>query len=494
MRNTTSANKTKTTHDTSNHEHYGDNRAFDDGYYQIQQMNNQLINSQRALLKKNQQLNSLLREIRDANNLISLLEHDELTGLLSASAFYQQAQNCLEQNADSDYEVIIINLAQFKLVNETCNREAGDKLLKTLALFLTGLNTTDQGLVSRITADVFYLFFPTSLHISGQLKESISSFLERYPLPLHLHARIGVYSTTFERVPVENMCDRALFAIDSITDATDTEIAFYDQKMHDQLLLEALILDHVHEAVENHEFQLYLQPKVDILTRQLIGAEALVRWQHPTLGWITPDRFIPLLEKNGYIYEVDQYIWREACKILATLKSDFDFSIPISVNAARGDLYQKDFLQVLQNLISDYQLEPSNLRIEIIERNYVRDASNICQILSDLRSVGFDIEMDDFGTGESSLSMIADMPIDYIKLDRTFLASGLQSRRHTEIIRLIINLTRTLDMGVIAEGVETQEQADLLSQLGCNYAQGYFYDRPMPADEFLKKFSKSKFL
>ena len=465
--------------------------AYDDGYYKIQQMNNQLINSQRALLKKNQQLKDLLQEIRDANSLIAFLGRDELTGLLSLSAFYQKSQKLLSKNPADDYDVIILNLEQFKLVNETFSRETGDKLLKSLALFLNGIEDSDQGLLSRAAADVFYLLMPAHLHFPERLKELVSSFLDNYPLPLHLHAKFGAYSTVFERIPIENMCDRALFAIDSISHVIGTELAVYDQKLHDRLVLEALILDHVHEAVENQEFLLYLQPKVEIRTGTIVGAEALVRWQHPSLGWITPDRFVPLLEKNGYIYEVDQYIWRESCKVIAQLRSDGYTAVPISVNAARGDLYQEDLLDVLLKMISDEQLTPSDLRIEIIERNYVRDSSNICQILTVLRSAGFFVEMDDFGTGESSLSMIADMPIDCIKLDRSFLSSGFHDRRHTEIIRLIINLAKALDMNVIAEGVETQEQADLLDQFGCRYAQGYFYSKPLPAGEFIELLKKT---
>ena len=465
--------------------------AYDDGYYKIQQMNNQLINSQRALLKKNQQLKDLLQEIRNANNLITFLERDELTGLLSLYAFYQKAQKLLSQNPTTDYDVIILNLEQFKLVNETFSRETGDKLLKSLALYLNGLDNSEQGLLSRASADVFYLLMPADLHFPERLKEQISSFMDIYPLPLHLHAKLGVYSTAFERIPIENMCDRALFAIDSISHVIGTELAVYNQKLHDQLILESLILDHVHEAVENREFLLYLQPKVEIRTGTIIGAEALIRWQHPTLGWITPDRFVPLLEKNGYIYEVDQYIWKESCKVIAGLRSDGHKAVPISVNASRSDLYQEDLLDILQKMISDYQLSTSDLRIEIIERNYVRDSSNIYQILSALRTAGFLVEMDDFGTGESSLSMIADMPIDCLKLDRSFLTSSFHDKRHTEIIRLIINLAEVLDINVIAEGVETQEQADLLDQLGCRYAQGYFYAKPVPAQDFIDLITKN---
>ena len=460
---------------------------FDAGYYQIQQMNNQLINTQRALMKKNQQLNNVLQEIRDAHNIISLLEHDELTDLFSVSAFYQKAQLELDQHSDQNYHIIVLNVGQFKLINETFSRTTGDQLLKDLSLFLLGLEHSDSGIFSRASADIFYILMPAQFHFYQILAQKIELFFHTYPLPIHLYARIGVYSTDYELLPVEKMCDRALLALDSLAKQLETKIVFYDQTLHEKLTTEHLILDHVQDAIQNREFLLYLQPKVRISDQKTVGAEALIRWQHAELGWITPDKFIPLLEKNDSIYAVDQYIWEEACRFIYNRKQLGLPTFPISVNAARGDLYQKDLLDVLKNLLDKYQLTPKDLRIEIIERAYVRDSENIYKVLSDLRSAGFIIEMDDFGTGESSLSMIAGMPIDFLKLDRSFLTNEMPDKRHMEIIKFIINLAHTLEIDVIAEGVETQEQADLLLSLGCQYAQGYFYARPQPAEELLEK-------
>lgn len=460
---------------------------YKDEYFQIQQMNNQLINSQRALMKSNQRLQNALQEVRSANSRISLLERDELTGLFTISAFYQHAQKELDQHPLVSYDIIILNLQKFKRVNETFGRVAGNLLLKNFSIFLLGLPHAEDGLFARSSA-AFYILMPSALAFHEILAEKSASFIRNYPLSLQMHTAIGIYQTDFERLPIETMCDRALLAIDSIANRKESLVSFYDHTLHNSLKLEHLILDHVQEALHDEEFLLYLQPKVLIEDGSIIGAEALVRWEHPTLGWITPDKFIPLLEKNDLIYELDQYIWEKACQVLSFQKRHELPLTPISVNAARSDLYQPDLLDVLQNLMCKYTLNPENLHIEIIERAYVNDSSRMFQILKGLRKSGFPIEMDDFGTGESSLSMISEMPVDYLKLDRAFLTSSLSDKRHTEIIRFIINLASALDMSVIAEGVETQEQADLLLSLGCKNAQGYYYGKPQPSDEFLRLF------
>ena len=264
----------------------------------------------------------------------------------------------------------------------------------------------------------------------------------------------------------------------------EIEIVFYNQSLHEKLISQNQLLDSVNDAIKNKEFRLYLQSKVNMVTGKVIGAEALIRWIHPELGFISPGEFIPLLEKEGYIYEVDKYIWEEACKVLKERKDKGLEELPISVNVARGDFYEEDLCDVLRNLIQTYELKPEQLHLEIIERAYVTDSDNIFRVLTELREAGFCIEMDDFGIGESSLSMLAEMPVNVLKLDRQFLVAGLDDKRHIEVIRCIINLAEVLDINIIAEGVETQEQVDLLLSMGCCCAQGFFYAKPEPAGYF----------
>lgn len=457
--------------------------TYDDGYLQIQQMNNQLLNFQRALMKSNHQLNQTLNEIRDANNTISLLERDRLTGLYRASAFYRKAEYCLRNSPGKIFDIIALNVERFALINEIFGRKAGDKLLKNLALFLTGRKDADRGLLAHAFADTFYIMIPQSVQFHETLRQELPVFLHSYPLPMHIHVKLGVYRIA-ESILVEQMCDRAFLAIgNTVTQSDDVRIYFYDHSIHEKLLYNHQILDSIPDALKNREFKLYLQPKVDMRTETVIGAEALIRWIHPKLGFIPPDSFIPLLENEGDIYHVDQYIWEEACRFLKMRKDQGLRCFPVSINIARADLYEDDLADVLTNLLQKYDLEPAELHLEIIERAYVNDSTTIFPVLTKLRSLGFVIEMDDFGTGESSLAMLAEMPIDVIKLDRHFLITAAGSKRQAEIVRFIVNLADTLGLSIIAEGVETHDDEKLLVSMGCYFAQGYLYGKPMLVDD-----------
>lgn len=458
---------------------------FSDEYFRIEQMNNQLVNAKRALTKSNMKLQRMLAQVREANSAIAVLERDELTNLLSAPAFYHKAQKRLDENPQTNYDFIALDIAHFKLINEIFGREAGDRMLKNLALTMLGTENAEGALFARAGADTFYIMAQSGGKVYEALSRAVSAFLREYPLPVHVREKIGVYGMQRRGMPVEQMCDRARLAMAEIHRADEVRVAFYNRSLHDELMMSHDLAARTREAMANGEFRLYLQKKVDMATGKTVGAEALIRWIHPEKGLIPPDRFIPHLEKEGCIYEVDQFIWEETCKILKRRREMGLERLPISVNVARNDLYEKNLCGTLEGLLARYGLEPRDLRLEIIERAYANDADNLFGILGRLREKGFCIEMDDFGTGESSLAMVADMPVNIIKLDRRFVVAGQKDKRGREVIRFIINLAKTLDMDIIAEGVETQEQAELLLAMGCRFAQGYLYGRPEPAEGFL---------
>lgn len=454
---------------------------YQDEYYEIERMNNQLMNSQRALIKNNMQLKKVLNEIIDANNLITILEHDQLTNLYCAAAFYQKAGTKIKKNAQ---DIIVVDIERFHMINEVFGRSIGDKLLKDFARFLIGLRKSEEGIFCRAYADTFYICMPTERKFYDELGEKIKRYFDNYPLPVHISVKIGVYSVEDIEISVEQMCDRAFLAMEDTSQKVTGHIRFYNNELHEKMIMEHKILDSIPQALKNHDFMMYLQPKVEMSTRKIIGAEALIRWIHPEFGFVRPDQFIPLLEKRHQIYQIDKYIWEEACKALKYRRDHHLSEIAISVNVSRDDLYKEDLIDVLNGLITKYELEPKQLHLEIIERAYVDDSAHMYQILTKLREQGFLIEMDDFGTGESSLAMVADMPIDYIKLDRKFLVSGLDDKRHIEVIRAMINLAKTLEIEVLAEGIETKEQEETLYKLGCRCAQGYFYGKPAPDIDF----------
>lgn len=456
---------------------------YRDEYYEIEQMNNQLMNSQRALVKNNMQLKKVLNDIVEANNLITVLEHDQLTNLYCSAAFYHKVSDKMQKDGQL-FDIMVIDIERFQMINEVFGRSTGDKLLKDFARFLMGLKNAGEGIFCRAYADTFYICMPSRQQFYHELDEKIKRYFSKYPLPVHVSVKIGVYTVEDGTISVAQMCDRAFLAMEDIPVKGTKKIGFYNEELHHRLLMEHKIMDSIPQALRDHEFLMYLQPKVEMKTGKIVGAEALIRWKHPEFGWVRPDQFIPLLEKRHQIYEIDKYIWEEACKALQYREQKNLSQIAISVNVSRDDLYEDDLLDVLNDLIRKYELEPKQLHLEIIERAYVNDAAHMYEILKKLREHGFMIEMDDFGTGESSLSMLADMPIDYIKLDRQFLVSGLHDKRHIEVIRFIINLAKTLDIDVLAEGIETKEQGEILYELGCRYAQGYFYGKPAPDIDF----------
>ena len=463
-------------------------KPYTDEYSQLELINNRLLNSERALMKKNAQLKRTLAQVTQANDAIAILERDAWTDLYSTSGFYRHVGLLLKQNKATTYDMIILDIDGFRLVNELFGRREGLRFLQQLALVLTAMQGAEQGVLARVYAGTFYIFMPSGLQFYVELRKKLEEFLPSYPLPLTLQSRMGVYGGVDISVPVVEICNRARLALDYnlVHNEEENEIFFYNNELHNKLLLEHQLLDRIPEALKNGELKMYLQSKVDMRTGKVIGAEALVRWINPELGFIPPDKFIPLLEKEGLIYEVDKCIWEQACQVLQERKAHGLSLLPISVNVARNDLYEKSLVQDLQELVGRYGLQPENLRLEILERDYVSNSRKSFEVLAQLRSLGFWIEMDDFGIEASSLAMLADMPFDILKLDRHFLLSALNNERQIEVMRFIINLGHSLKMRIIAEGVETKEQEELLLSLGCIYAQGYLYCKPQPAEFFLE--------
>ena len=274
---------------------------------------------------------------------------------------------------------------------------------------------------------------------------------------------------------MELLCDRARLAADTIDGKTEQRIAFYDQALQERLIRETQMRNQVQQALEDRQFHLYVQPKVDMRTGEVIGAESLIRWIHPEFGFIPPDQFIPLLEEAGEIYPLDKYVWEDTCRLLQQRQKAGKKVFPISVNVARGDLYQKDLQQTLQSLLQKYELSAATLHLEVTERAYVHDSQHIFHVLSELREAGFFIEMDDFGTGESSLAMVAEMPIDLLKLDRYFLVSAAHSKRHAEIIHFIIQLAQSLDLHILAFSLRLHQRTVYADTRTCRYRLQKFF-------------------
>ena len=423
--------------------------------------------------------------LRENAAMVNAFKYDRLTGLYSKEFFYRKVQEQLRENPDRAYTIVSSNIENFKLYNDTFGAPAGDRLLREIADSFRMLVGAD-GICGRFSADRFLC-----------LRESSKERLDRNrflgetqdTLPDHLKSVImkwGIYEITDPSVPVEKMCDRALLAVDCIKGQYNQPFAVYDDALRSKLLREKAITDAMETALEQGQFIVYLQPKYSLRNDRLVGAEALARWNHPEWGTMAPGEFIPLFEKNGFITRLDRYVWEQVCILLRDWKEKGYPSLPVSVNMSRADVYQANLLDTLGGLVSKYGIEPAQLHLELTETAYTENPAQIISTVGLLRNRGFIIEMDDFGSGYSSLNMLNQMKLDVLKLDMRFIQSETEKPMGRGILHFIVGLARWLNLSVVAEGVETGEQLEHLRDIGCDYVQGYFFARPMPAGEYEK--------
>ena len=264
----------------------------------------------------------------------------------------------------------------------------------------------------------------------------------------------------------------------------------YDEKLRRQEHFNQHLLNDLGLALEAHEIEVFYQPKFDIRpeTPELAGAEALIRWRHPEIGLIMPSDFIPLFEKSGQISTLDQYVWDEAARQISVWKKKYGVALPLSVNLSRVDVFAPELMETLDAIVLKYGLTRKDLKLEITESAYTENADYLIRVIRKLRESGYQIEMDDFGTGYSSLNMLSAMPIDILKMDKEFIRNIEHDEKDIRLVELILDIAGTLKVPVIAEGVETKEQLILLRKLGCAMVQGFYFSRPLPAEEFAARF------
>jgi len=413
--------------------------------------------------------------------LVNAVERDGLTGLYSQGAFSRLAQERLRQDKDGDFDILMLDLDRFQLVNDLYGVHGGDALLCFMADFLRA-EAPAGSLCARISGAHFALLCPRQDGCPERLAGTAADRLKDYPVSMVIMPRVGVYPVEDRLLPIAAMCDRAMLAAGSIKGKYGVYCARYQESMRNNLLEEQRILDDMRSALEQGQFIAYYQPKVDLTTGRIAGAEALVRWKHPTRGLIPPSHFIPLFERNGFITELSAYLWDLVCSDIARWKKDGEVC-PISVNVSRIDFYNPRLVATLTSLVKRHVLMPEQLHLEITETAYTQDPSQLIRTVEELKSLGFVIEMDDFGSGYSSLNMLSDLPIDTLKLDMRFLQSAGKKRRN-DILPFMVSMAKWLGVHVIAEGVETAEQVSFLHSLGCNCGQGFYFAAPMPPDEY----------
>lgn len=421
--------------------------------------------------------------LRETAAMINQFQYDRLTGLYSKEFFYQRVRETLRQNSGQNYYLICSDIVNFKLINDVFGVAAGDRLLCGIADMYRRY-VGEGGICGHLDADRFACLLEFDDVFTEQMFISANEEINRLQNAKNVAVKWGIYSVGNQNVTVEQMCDRALLAARSIKEQYGVYYAAYDDKLRDELLRQQAIIDSMETALKEGQFLVYLQPKYRIWDETLAGAEALVRWKHPEWGFQSPAEFIPLFEKNGFITKLDQFVWDKTCFYLRKWDEEGYPPIPVSVNVSRADIYHADIADIMMRTVSKYGLTPSRLHLEITESAYTEDPGQIIETVRHLREQGFVIEMDDFGSGYSSLNMLNQMPIDILKLDMQFVQSETAKPMDQGILQLIMELARRMHLSVVAEGVETKTQLDRLSETGCEYVQGYYFARPMPEGEF----------
>lgn len=414
-----------------------------------------------------------------------LATYDELTGIYNKQAFYAKTKEMLLDNPDKNFDLLRINIERFKVLNDLFGESTGDKLLWYIGKFLKEINLP-LCVSGRLYADNFVVCYEAGKGDSRRMINTLQMVADSFAINNRTILSFGLYRIDDKTLPVSVMCDRANMALWKAKGNFKNPYCEYDEKMRQQVLKEQKIINAMEMAIQNKEFTLYLQPKYDIEKGTIIGAEALVRWISLENGFISPGDFIPVFENNGFVYEVDKFIWEESCRYLRKWLDEGREVHPISVNVSRIDLYDPKLVQHLVDLREKYQLPSQYLELEITESAYTEDPEQIITITRQLREAGFVILMDDFGTGYSSLNMLKDIQIDVLKLDMGFLKSSDYSAKGGNILTAILKMAESLKMQTIAEGVETKEQVEFLKSIGCKYVQGFYYSKPLPVDEFEK--------
>lgn len=427
-----------------------------------------------------------LIQMHESAAAVGVMERDNLTGLYSKEGFCCRMKEVLKSGQDILYDVIAVDIEHFKLFNDTYGVDEGDRLLRNVAYKIVAESERCNGICARVYADQFLIFLERQEGYAIGMVNNINRIMENYPLDMKIHVKMGVYEVHDGTVPVNSMCDRAFIAVKAAKGHYENDVAYYDDSIREKLLLEQQIGDDMVHALRNEQFNVYFQPKYDLTTGEMAGAEALVRWQHPTKGFMSPGEFIPIFEKNGFITELDMFVWNKGCNYIADWQKKYGVTVPVSVNVSRKDIYKQNLPEILKEIVEENGLKPENLHLEITESAYTENPEQLILIVEQLKKEGFIIEMDDFGSGYSSLNMLAELPIDVLKLDMKFLQNKGEQSKIENIMSSIVELAKKINLFVIAEGVEMEKQISMLKSMKCDMVQGYYYAKPMPAAQFEK--------
>ena len=434
--------------------------------------------------KVGERVNDRLAENVDQRGVRYRAHHDSLTGVFNADAFHELARERMSEEPDASWVMVTADIRSFRVVNSLFGVLKGNEVLVRTASLLNRTAEDAGGLCGRLGGDRFALltreagFEEQALHdVARNLAQCFND--GAYKLSIHF----GVHRIEDTSMPVSVMCGSANSALYTIRESHDRTVAYFDDDIRESVLKEQRIISEFDDALANGEFQMYLQP----LARRnghVVGAEALARWQKPDGSLVMPGDFIEVLERAGLIPRLDVYVWELAVKQLDAWKNTPMGELSISVNMSAKDFLSVDVFDILTKLVRRYDVDCRLLRLEITESALLVEPDKGNEVVAKLRDEGFIVEIDDFGKGYSSLSILKSIQADVLKMDMGFLREIEESDRSRIILQSVIGLAQSLRMEVICEGVETAEQLEMLASMGCGLFQGYYFSRPIPVAEF----------
>lgn len=423
-------------------------------------------------------------EMSEDKSIIRSTERDKVSGLYTRGYFFAYLQR-RQPASDIHMDALVLNIDRFHMINELYGRDEGDRILRRFGQLIAALLPGIHGIACRSDSDTFFVYCERQEDYEPMIRQMQERLAKDSGLR-SLHIRAGIYSCDDESTEPERWFSRAKGACDRIRGQYGALTARYDSEQYARTLYHERLIGDVASAIRNRDFVVYYQPKYNIKGDRpiLASAEALIRWIHPELGFISPGDFIPLFEHNGLIRQVDDYVWHEAALQIGRWREQYGVTIPVSVNVSRVDVFDPQLEDKLIGIVKACSLRPDDLIPEITESAYSDSADRLIEVVSSLRKSGFRIAMDDFGSGYSSLNMLTEIPFDVLKIDMRFIRRMLIDDKNLRLVKLVMDIAAFLGVPVVAEGVEEKEQLDALKEMGCDIVQGYYFSPPLPADRF----------
>lgn len=427
-------------------------------------------------------------QFKVAEELKYVKEYSTLTGIYNKKRFFEETRRVLDRNPKEQFAFLRIDIEKFRLVNSFYGIQEGNKLLQFLASYIENvLEPYPCKAFGHLEADIFGICVPYERKQDLiDFVEELAKQLRNYPLEFDLVPACGIYLIVDKKISINDMYDMASLAAQHCKENCMSGYAFYSDSMSVTIIKEQVLVNSMRNALESGQFVPYIQPKYNLDKSRMDGGEVLVRWIDPKRGMIAPNEFIPVFERNGFIVKLDYFVWESTCKLLRRWMDEGRSPRPLSVNISRVSLYNPHLVDQICELTERYGIPRELLQLELTESAYTQNQVAIRELMAKFREKGFTVLMDDFGSGYSSLNVLKDIVVDILKIDMKFLSDVEVKKRSEDILASVVEMSKKLNMPVIAEGVEKEEQVQFLKSIGCDYVQGYYFGKPMPVDDYEK--------